>query len=162
MVVARTEAIVLGHGVAEAVERAAAYAACGADAVLAHCKSSDGGEVVDFMERWDGAVPVVIVPTMHPAVPLPVFEQAGVSNFIFANQGLRTVISALQRHLETLRRTRDLMSIERQIVPVSEVFRLQDVAEVTAAEQRYLPPEGSDEETRAVVAPVAGGERRRV
>ena len=38
-----------------------------------------------------------------------------------------------------------LLSVEREIVPVKEVFRLQGDAELEAAEQRYLPAkEASD------------------
>ncbi len=158
VVVARTEAIVLGLGVTAALERAAAYAESGADAILAHCKSRDGGEVLDFMARWDRPVPVVIVPTMYPSIPLPVFEEAGVTNFIFANQGLRTVITALQENLEILHRTRDLMSIEGRIAPVAEVFRLQDVEEVKAAEGRYLQTAETGGESRGEeVVPVGAG-----
>ena len=46
------------------------------------------------------------------------------------------------KNLHTLRETCDLMSIERQIAPVSEVFRLQNVAELHVRQppQHQRPP----------------------
>ena len=71
------------------------------------------------------------------------FVAAGVTNFIFANQALRTVVTALQHNLRRLAATRDLMSIEREIAPVSEIFRLQNVQELKSSEKLYLPSTSS-------------------
>jgi phosphoenolpyruvate phosphomutase len=139
VVVARTEAFIAGWGLDEALRRANAFAAAGADAVLVHSKRKDSKEILAFMECWNGSVPVVIVPTKYPTEPLPRFVAAGITNFIFANQAMRTVITALQRNLRLLAETHDLMSIEDQIAPVEEVFRLQDMPELKASERLYLP-----------------------
>lgn len=137
-VVARTEAFIAGRGLEEALQRAHSYADAGADSVLVHSKRNDAGEILSFMAAWDRDVPITIVPTTFPHEALTTFTGIGVSNFIFANQGLRTIISALRLNLARLRATQDLMSIERDIAPVSEVFRLQDLQELQHAEQRYL------------------------
>ncbi len=139
VVVARTEAFIAGWGLEEALLRATAYAESGADAILVHSKRKDADEILAFMEHWRVPVPVVIVPTKYPSVPLAELAARGVSNFIFANQAVRTVISALQRNLGRLRESRDLMSIEREIAPVEEIFRLQNAQELKQSEQRYLP-----------------------
>jgi phosphoenolpyruvate phosphomutase len=139
VVVARTEAFIAGWGLEEVLRRANAYAAAGADAVLIHSKRKDSKEILAFMECWNGTVPVVIVPTKYPTEPLPRFVAAGITNFIFANQAMRTVITALQRNLRLLAETHDLMSVENEIATVEEVFRLQDVPELKASERLYLP-----------------------
>ena len=139
VVIARTEAFIAGWGLEEALLRATAYAESGADAVLVHSKRSDSREILAFMQRWDRRVPIVIVPTTYPTERIDCFMEAGISNFIFANQSIRTVITALQRNLGRLRKTLDLMSVERDIAPVSEIFRLQNVQELKASEERYLP-----------------------
>jgi phosphoenolpyruvate phosphomutase len=141
VVVARTEAFITGHGVNEAIARASAYAEAGADMVLVHSKRSDSSEIMDFMAHWDARVPVVIVPTKYPSEPLQKFAQHGVYNFVFANHCLRSIVTILQKNLRVLHDTQDLMSIERDIAPVQEVFRLQDVQELALSEQRYLPRE---------------------
>ena len=154
VVVARTEAFIAGWGLNEALLRASAYAEAGADAIVVHSKRSDGTEIRDFLEQWNGLLPVVIVPTSFPTEPLGPFVEAGASTVIFANQSMRTVITALQRNLRVLHDSLDLMSVERDIVPVSEVFRLQDVAELQTSEERYLPETTT---TRALVLAASQG-----
>src|SRR5438874_11810222 len=63
LVIARTEALIVGLGLDEALRRATAYARAGADAVLVHSKASDFRELSEFSSRWDGPVPLVAVPT---------------------------------------------------------------------------------------------------
>jgi phosphoenolpyruvate phosphomutase len=156
VVVARTEAFIAGWGLDEALIRATAYAEAGADAILVHSKRKDSNDILAFMEKWHNRVPVVIVPTKYPTEPLEKFAKAGVSNFIFANQALRTVVTALQQNLGTLRRTLDLMSIEKSIAPVSEIFRLQNVQELKSSEERYLPSSTAPETSALVLAASKG------
>ncbi|MFG1930084.1 phosphoenolpyruvate mutase [Mycobacterium sp. NPDC048908] len=158
VVVARTEAFIAGWGLDEALARATAYADAGADAILVHSKRKDSDDIMGFMKHWDNRVPIVIVPTMYPSEPIEKFARAGVSNFIFANHGVRTVVTALQRNLRLLRDTLDLMSIEDDIVPVSEVFRLQDVQELKSSEARYLPAGGATKEVGALVLAASKGD----
>lgn len=158
VVVARTEAFIAGWGLDEALLRATAYAEAGADAILVHSKRKDSNDITAFMKHWDTRVPIVIVPTMYPSEPIENFVRTGVSNFIFANHSVRTVVTALQRNLSMLRNTLDLMSIENDIVPVSEVFRLQDVQELKSSEARYLPAGGVTKEVSAVVLAASKGD----
>jgi len=139
MVVARTEAFIAGWGLSEALLRATAYAESGADCILVHSARKDSKEILGFMEQWKGPVPVVIVPTKYPTEPLSSFEKAGITNFIFANQSIRSVITALQTNLKKLRDSNDLMSVEKEIAPVSEIFRIQGEHELRISEKRYLP-----------------------
>jgi phosphoenolpyruvate phosphomutase len=139
VVVARTEALIAGCGLQEAVERSAAYAESGADAILVHSRQRDPREVLAFMEHWSGETPVVVVPTTYPGTRLKSLVEVGISNVIFANQSLRTVITALQANLGKLHASLDLMSVEQDIVPMEEIFRLQDMEEFSEAQRRYLP-----------------------
>lgn len=65
VVVARIEAFISGWGLDEALKRAEAYKAAGADAVLIHSKKSDDAEIASFCKAWNGKHPVVIVPTKY-------------------------------------------------------------------------------------------------
>jgi phosphoenolpyruvate phosphomutase len=158
VVVARTEAFIAGWGLDEALLRAMAYAEAGADAILVHSKRKDSNDITAFMKHWDNRVPIVIVPTMYPSEPIENFVRTGVSNFIFANHSVRTVVTALQRNLSMLRNTLDLMSIENDVVPVSEIFRLQDVQELKNSEARYLPAGGITNDVSAVVLAASKGD----
>ena len=145
-VVARVEALIAGRGLAEALKRADAYYRAGADAILIHSKRSTADEVLAFMAEWQGTCPVVIVPTMYYRTPTHEFERAGVSVVIWANHLLRSSITAMQETAAQLYREESLENVVRQVVSVQDVFRLQDTAELEAAERRYLRPnDGSPE-----------------
>jgi phosphoenolpyruvate phosphomutase len=156
VVVARTEAFIAGWGLEEALLRATAYAESGADAVLVHSKRSDSQEIMAFMRKWDNRVPIVIVPTKYPKEPIASFVDAGIRNFIFANHALRSVVTVLQRNLRILHDTQDLMSIEKDIASVNEVFRLQNVEELKSSEERYLPASDRKEVRGLVLAASKG------
>jgi phosphoenolpyruvate phosphomutase len=138
-VVARVEAFIAGWGLDEALRRAHAYREAGADAILIHSKEADAGQITAFMREWGSASPVVVVPTMYPATPTRHFEDIGVSLVIWANHMLRSSITAMQGAAEKIFESRSLMSVEDDIVPVAEIFRLQNAAELKEAEARYLP-----------------------
>ena len=139
-VVARVEAFIAGWGLDEALRRAHAYRDAGADAILMHSKESNPSQIEAFMCEWAGAGPVVVVPTMYPDTPAELFEDLGVSLVIWANHTLRAGITAMQEAARKIHESRSLMSVEKDVVPVKEIFRLQDAAELKAAEKRYLPP----------------------
>lgn len=138
-VVARVEALIAGWGLDEAMRRASAYHDAGADAILMHSKQSNADQILDFMGEWGDRSPVVIVPTMYPFTPTEVFEEAGVSLVIWANHMLRSSITAMQKTASVIRDAGSLAPVENEIVPVSEIFRLQNADELKAAELKYLP-----------------------
>ena len=59
---------------------------------------------------------------------------------IWANHLLRSSITAMQRTAAKLYKEKTLLAIEHEIVPVREVFRLQNADELREAELQYLPP----------------------
>ena len=95
-IVARVEALIAGQGMDEALRRAEAYHAAGADAILIHSKRSTAVEILSFMEHWGRRCPVVIVPTMYYATPTEAFREAGVSTVIWANHNIRAAIAAMR------------------------------------------------------------------
>jgi phosphoenolpyruvate phosphomutase len=138
-VVARLESLIVGHTLAEALERAWAYHQAGADALLIHSKRSTPEQILAFMREWKETSPVVIVPTSYYRTPTEVFETAKVSVVIWANHLMRASITAMQCAAAKIFQSRSLTQVEAEIAPLQEVFRLQDVAELEAAEARYLP-----------------------
>lgn len=139
-VVARIEALIAGWGLNEALERAAIYHEAGADAVLIHSKMSTAEQVLNFKSEWQDRCPVVIVPTMYHATPTSVFREAGFSVAIWGNHLMRTAITSLQKAAAKIHAEESISEIENQIVPVKEIFRLQNAAELESAEEKYLPP----------------------
>jgi phosphoenolpyruvate phosphomutase len=138
-IVARIEAFIAGWGLPEVLKRAEAYEKAGADALLIHSKLSNPNEILSFLSEWKDRCPVVIVPTMYYNTPTEIYEKAGVSLIIWANQLLRSSISAMQKTATIINNEKSLVSVENQIVSVKEIFRLQRADELKEAEKRYLP-----------------------
>ncbi len=138
-IVARTEALISGHSMDEALRRAEAYHAAGADAILVHSKRKDAAEITGFMQRWDRRCPVVIVPTMYYATPVDVFREAEVSLVIWANHLVRASISAMRDTAGRIARSESLLEVEGRVASVREIFALTGNDELERASQRYLP-----------------------
>lgn len=154
--VARLEAFISGWGMDEALRRAEAYHAAGADALLIHSKKSTPTEILQFAKGWGNRCPIVIVPTMYYSTPTEVFEQAGIRVVIWANHNVRAAITAMQRTTRTIFEERSVANLEDGIAPVKEVFRLQNADELLAAEERYLPT--ANKSTRAIILAASQGD----
>jgi len=138
-VVARVEALIAGWPLKEALTRADAYRKAGADAILIHSKRHDSVEIDAFMKEWDNRHPVVIVPTKYYTVPTDHWKDIGISVVIWANHNLRAAISAMQTASAQIFQDQHLMTVEKKIVSVNEVFRLQNTEELEQADVKYLP-----------------------
>lgn len=138
VVIARTEALIAGIGMDEALVRARAYADAGADAVLVHSKAKDFSELKRFTEQWDRSVPLVAVPTTYPTVTPQELHAAGFRLSIFANQPLRAAIVAMREALREMKESGQISSIEHKIATLDEVYALVGVSELRANEKRFL------------------------
>ncbi|WP_032769330.1 isocitrate lyase/phosphoenolpyruvate mutase family protein [Streptomyces griseus] len=125
LLIARTEALIAGMEVSEALDRASAYVAAGADAVLVHSKSKRPDEVLDFASRWESEVPLVAVPTTYHVVDEDTLYNAGFRVVIYANHGLRAAVRGVQETLGELRRAGRAQAVQERIAPMHEVFALQ-------------------------------------
>jgi phosphoenolpyruvate phosphomutase len=137
--VARLEGFIAGWGIDEMLLRADAYHLAGADALLIHSKKVTPDQVLGFAKAWRNKCPLMIVPTTYYSTPVEVFEQAGIAVVIWANQNVRSSIAAMQTTSRRIFTERSIQNIEDGIVPVKEVFRLQNAEELLIAEERYLP-----------------------
>ena len=138
IVMARTEALIVGLDTAAAIDRAERYVDAGADAILIHSKERTFAQVQDFMSKWSGRAPVVCVPTTYYSTPMEVFEQAGISLVIWANHMLRAGIGAMQSVANEIGQKGTARDLEDAIAPVKEVFRLQDADGLLEGEKVYL------------------------
>ena len=136
-VIARTEALIAGWSVDEALRRAEAYARAGADALLVHDKSRDGSGVRAFMARWSLAVPIIIVPTTFPGLGIAEAEALGIKMVIYANQGIRASARAVSEVWHTIIRDGNSVAVEKNIAPMSTLFELQGMPTHTAAERAF-------------------------
>jgi phosphoenolpyruvate phosphomutase len=141
VVIARTEALIAGWGLDEALKRGRAYADAGADAVLVHSKSPSPDEVLTFAARWDRDLPLVCVPTIYKDTTVQTLHEAGYKMVIFANHGLRAAIRAMTDTFKTLRAELYPGSVEDRIVPLSRVYEIVGVDGMSRDEKAFMPAE---------------------
>lgn len=138
VVIARTEALIAGRGRDEALARAEAYVAAGADAVLVHAKDPDPGEVFAVARAWQGTAPLVLVPTAYPQVTEAEIAALGtVRLVIYGNHGLRAAVAAMARVFRRIRADGSAAGVEAEIASLRRIFELQGVAAMKAAEREY-------------------------
>ena len=154
-IVARVEALIAGWGMDEALKRAEAYHAAGADAILIHSKKSTADEVLTFTREWANRCPVVLVPTKYFTTPTDSFEEAGASLVIWANHNMRAAITAMRETTNRIYRDRSLAGVDGSMVKVSEVFELVGNGELADAEKRYLPKK--DKSSSAIILAASRG-----
>ena len=139
MVIARVEALIAGMGQEEARMRGEKYAEAGADAILIHSKSKKPDEIVHFIKEWRLPVPLVLVPTSYPDLTEADIEKLGkVKLVIYANQGLRAAVTAMEKVFAQIRADRGIQNADKTIVAVERIFELQNVGQMKDREKKFL------------------------
>jgi phosphoenolpyruvate phosphomutase len=139
VVVARTEALIAGLGQDEALKRARAYEAAGADLILVHSKQKTPDEIEAFIAAWDGKVPIALVPTAYPQMTVArVRELKKVGLLIWGNHAIRASVGAMRETFARIRRDGGINGVEASIATVDEVFDLQGMGTVKDNEKRFL------------------------
>ena len=98
MIIARIESLILKAGMDDALARAQAYIASGADGIMIHSKRPTADEVLTFCkeyEKFDDRVPLVVVPSTYAQTTEDELAEAGVRIVIYANQLLRSAYPAM-------------------------------------------------------------------
>ncbi|WP_206443151.1 isocitrate lyase/phosphoenolpyruvate mutase family protein [Candidatus Protofrankia californiensis] len=128
LLIARTEALICGGSLAEALERASVYAAAGADAVLVHSKDSTGAQALGTAAAWAEPVPLVTVPTAFPQLGLQQLGQAGFALAIYANQLSRAALAAMRMAADAFRATGSFTGPGVDLADVGDLLRVADPA----------------------------------
>ncbi len=137
VVVARVEALIAGHGVEAACERADAYVDAGADAILIHSKDKSLQEIEGFLGAWGGLgkTPLVAVPTLFPDYTDQELYDKGFQMVILANHPMRAAVHAMEQTLETLQKERKAAAVDPHIAAVDHIFELVGTKEAIALEE---------------------------
>src|SRR5260221_318337 len=139
LVIARTEALIAGLGMDEALRRGAAYAEAGADLLLVHSKKKTPDEIIAFTEAWSGTIPLVIIPTAYPDLTEAKARALGkIGIMIYANHAVRAAVTAMREVFAAIRRDGGIHQVDKRITSVEEIFELQRVGAMKAAEKRFL------------------------
>ncbi len=139
VIVARTEALIAGLGQDEALKRARAYEAAGADMILVHSRQRTPDEIVAFVRAWDGKAPIALVPTAYPQMTVArVRALKKVGLLIWGNHAIRAAVGAMRQTFAKIRKEGGIAGVESDIATVEEVFDLQGMAAVKDNEKRFL------------------------
>ena len=128
MIIARIESLIAGKPVEDALERAFAYVAAGADGIMIHSKNKDGMDIKEFCQRFrekDDHTPIVAVPTTYAQFTEAELAEWGINVVIYANHMLRSAYPAMvkcaERILET---TRCLEASDEYCMPIKQILNL--------------------------------------
>jgi len=99
---------------------------------LIHSRQCDPVEVLEFVEAWDGHLPLVLIPTTyHVLTEQQLCKTKKVRMVIYANQAIRAAIRAVRAVLAQIRAEGTAHGVENSILPLDELFAIQD---------RFPPP----------------------
>jgi len=127
MIIARIESMILGAGVDDAIERAAAYLDAGADGVMVHSRQRDPAEVLEFCRRYatfSDRKPLVAVPSSYNAITEEQLADAGVNVVIYANQLLRSAYPAMVATARAILEHHRSLEADDQMMPIREILDL--------------------------------------
>jgi len=105
MIFARIESLILNNGMDDALKRAKAYIAAGADGIMIHSKKKDGQEIIDFcnsFKKFKKTVPLVVVPSTFSHLSVSDFQKLDVQIVIYGNHLIRSAYPAMVQTAESI------------------------------------------------------------
>ena len=127
MICARIESLILEKGMEDALARAKAFTAAGADAIMIHSRKKDPAEIEEFIERFrkdDPATPIVLVPTSFNSVKEEEWKERGANIIIYANQLMRAAVPAIRKAAETILENHRAEECDKDLMPFKDIIRL--------------------------------------
>ena len=129
MIIARIESLILERGMEDALTRAAAFTAAGADGIMIHSRKKDPAEILDFCDRFratDPKTPLVVVPSSFNTVTEEELAAHGVNIVIYANQLTRSAFPAMQKTAEDILRYHRAKEVDDRLMPIKQIITLID------------------------------------
>jgi phosphoenolpyruvate phosphomutase len=125
--IARTEALICGEDLEQALNRATAYGEAGADAVIIHSRARELAEFAAMASRWNRNVPLVVIPSLADRVSFQELAVAGYRAVIYANQLMRAAVYSASRLIQVLRDCGEPWRIAERLVSMEELFVLGEI-----------------------------------
>ena len=127
MIIARIESLICGKSVENALERAHAYVAAGADGIMIHSKEKTGEDIQAFclqFRKKNQTTPIVLVPTTYHHITEDEFEKWGANVVIYANHLLRAAYPAMLKAATTILEHRRASEADKLCMPIKEILEL--------------------------------------
>ena len=129
MIIARIESLILEKGIEDAINRARAYTAAGADAIMIHSCKEEPDEILEFCDLFraeDTNTPLVVVPTSYNSVTEEELAEHGVNIVIYANQLTRSAFPAMRQTARDILTYHRASEAESRILPIKNILTLID------------------------------------
>lgn len=127
MIIARIESLIAGKSIDDALERARAYVAAGADGIMIHSKNKSGEDIKEFCLRFrkeHPKIPIVVVPTTYNHIYEKELNEWGVNVVIYANHMLRAAYPAMKKTAETILENERSLEANGMCMPIKEILEL--------------------------------------
>lgn len=127
MLIARIESLILEQGVEDALERARAYVAAGADGIMIHSRAETPDEIFAFVDAFraeDKDTAIVVVPTTFNKVREDEFKEHGVNIVIYANHMLRAAFPAMKKVVTSVLENERCYEASQDCMSIKEILTL--------------------------------------
>ena len=127
MIIARIESLILGKGIEDALKRAKAYIAAGADGILIHSKKETPSEIFEFCRKYKKfkyRVLLIVVPSTFSSVREKEFIKEGIGMVIYANQLIRSAYPAMKNVAELILKNGRAKEADKLCLSIEETIKL--------------------------------------
>lgn len=129
MIIARIESLILEQGMEDALTRARAYVAAGADGIMIHSRKTSPDEILEFCDRFrqeNTRTPLVVVPTSFNSVTETELKEHGVNIVIYANQLTRSAFPAMEQTAKDILKYHRAKEVDERLMPIKQIISLID------------------------------------
>lgn len=129
MIIARIESLILDRGMEDALIRAKAFVAAGADGIMIHSRKKDPTEIVEFCDKFrsdNKETPIVVVPSSFNTITEEELASHGVNIVIYANQLTRSAFPAMQQTAMDILKYHRAKEVDDRLMPIKQIITLID------------------------------------
>ena len=129
MIIARIESLILEKGMEDALERARAFVAAGADGIMIHSRKKSPDEILEFCDKFreeDTETPIVVVPSSFNTITEEELAAHGVKIVIYANQLTRSAFPAMQQTAEDILKYHRAKEVDDRLMSIKDIITLID------------------------------------
>lgn len=127
MIIARIESLILGKPVSDAIERAKAFLAAGADGIMIHSRQKTPDEIFEFCRQYaqlENRKTLVAVPSSYNKVTEKELIDHGVNIVIYANHLLRAAYPAMMRTAKSILQHGRSHEADSELMSINEILEL--------------------------------------
>ena len=129
MIIARIESLILERGMEDALNRARAFVAAGADGIMIHSRKKEPDEILEFCDKFreeDRKTPIVVVPSTYNIVTEEELASHGVNIVIYANQLTRSAFPAMEETAKDILIHHRAKEVDDKLMPLKDIISLID------------------------------------